>query len=189
MAALERSDIEFLESGVLAMARNRIVWLLILMLSATFTGYIIRHFQSTLEKVVALTVFIPMLMDTGGNAGSQSSTLIIRSLALNEVSFSNIAQVIWKEFRISLVVGITLASVNFLRILVIEKYPPTIAGIVSLTLILTVITAKLVGSCFPILAKKLKIDPAIMAAPLITTIVDAAALAIYLAFAVSLLPI
>ncbi|NLN06028.1 MAG: magnesium transporter [Firmicutes bacterium] len=183
MAALSPTDMEYLESGVFAMARKRIIWLLVLMLTATFTGYIIRNYQSTLEKAVALTVFIPMLMDTGGNAGSQSSTLIIRSLALNEISFRNIAQVIWKEFRVSLVVGLALAVVNFLRVLLIENYSIVIAGIVSLTLIFTVITAKLVGSSLPILAKQLKIDPAIMASPLITTIVDTISLIIYFSLA------
>ncbi|NLM45282.1 MAG: magnesium transporter [Firmicutes bacterium] len=183
MAALSPTDMEYLESGVFAMARKRIVWLLVLMLTATFTGYIIRNYQSTLEKAVALTVFIPMLMDTGGNAGSQSSTLIIRSLALNEISFHNILQVIWKEFRVSLVVGLALAAVNFLRVLLIERYSIVIAGIVSLTLIFTVITAKLVGSSLPILAKQLKIDPAIMASPLITTIVDTISLIIYFSLA------
>ncbi|HHX75318.1 MAG TPA: magnesium transporter [Firmicutes bacterium] len=183
MAALSPTDVEYLESGVFAMARKRIVWLLVLMLTATFTGYIIRNYQPTLEKVVALTVFIPMLMDTGGNAGSQSSTLIIRSLALNEINFRNILQVIWKEFRVSLVVGLTLACINFVRILLLEQYSTTIAGIVSVTLICTVITAKIVGSSLPILAKQLKIDPAIMASPLITTIVDTISLIIYFTLA------
>ena len=187
MAALEPTDVEYLESGVFAMARKRIVWLLVLMLSATFTGYIIRSYQTTLEKVVALTIFIPMLMDTGGNAGSQSSTLIIRSLALNEVNFRDIAQVMWKEFRVSVIVGITLAFVNFIRILLIERYSPPIAFTVSLTLFFTVMTAKIVGSSLPILAKQLKIDPAIMAAPLITTIVDSISLIIYFTLAAKIL--
>ena len=187
MAALQPTTEEYLDSSVLQMARQRITWLLFLMLSATFTGYIIRSYQSALEAVVALTVFIPMLMDTGGNAGSQSSTLIIRSLALNEISIHHLPKVLWKEFRVSLVVGSILASVNFIRILLVERYPVAVAATVSLTLVFTVMTAKIVGSSLPIFAKQLKIDPAIMASPLITTVVDTISLLIYFSLATRIL--
>ncbi|HZK24804.1 MAG TPA: magnesium transporter [Oscillospiraceae bacterium] len=183
MAAMQPTNEEYLDSGVLKMARQRITWLLFLMISATFTGYIIRTYQATLETVVALTVFIPMLMDTGGNAGSQSSTLIIRSLALNEVSIHDLVKILWKEFRVSIVVGFTLAFVNFFRILLIERYSVAVAATVSLTLVFTVITAKIVGASLPIIAKQLKIDPAIMASPIITTVVDTISLIIYFGLA------
>lgn len=184
MAALQPSDEEYLGSGVIALARKRIIWLLILMISATFTGYIIRNFEATLQSVVALAAFIPMLMDTGGNAGSQASTLIIRSLALGEVEFKDALKVVWKEIRVSLLVGLTLAFLNFLRILYLEKYPVSIALTVSLTLIFTIMAAKVIGSILPLLARQVRVDPAIMASPLITTIVDALSLTIYFTLAI-----
>ena len=183
MAAIQPSDEEYLNSGVLSLARKRIMWLLILMVSATFTGYIIRRFEATLEAVVALAVFIPMLMDTGGNAGSQASTLIIRSLALGEVKIKDIFKVIWMEFRVSFLVGIVLAVLNFLRIVFLERYPIPLALTVSLTLVCTVMCAKIIGGILPIIAQQLKIDPAIMASPMITTIVDAVSLLIYFTLA------
>ncbi len=184
MAAVQPTDDAYIETGVFKLARKRIVWLLVLMVSATFTGYIIRSFEETLEAVVALAAFIPMLMDTGGNAGAQSSTLVIRSIVLGEVDFKDMLKVIWKEMRISFIVGVTLAVVNFLRIYLLEGYSMQIALTVATTLIVTVITAKMLGGLLPMIAKKLKLDPAIMASPLITTIVDAVALMVYFYFAI-----
>ncbi|MFU0799729.1 MAG: magnesium transporter [Xylanivirga thermophila] len=183
MAAMEPSDELYLDTSVFVLAKRRFVWLLVLMVSATISGAIIRKFEYALESVVALTVFIPMLMDTGGNAGSQSSTLVIRSLALGEISFGDTLKVLWKELRVSLLVGIPLGIINFLRIRFIEGYDMLLALTVSSTLVVTVIFAKLVGGVLPILAKKMKIDPAIMASPLITTIVDALSLIFYFTFA------
>ena len=179
MAAMEPHEEEYLQTGIFSLARKRIVWLLFLMVSATFTGIVIRKYDEVLQSVVVLAVFIPMLMDTAGNAGSQSSTLIIRGIALGKISLNNYAKVFWKEFRVSIVVGSMLALLNFLRVLIIERVEMDIAIVVSLTLAITVIFAKLVGSMLPVIAKKLKLDPAIMAGPLITTIVDAIALIVY----------
>jgi len=179
MAAIEPSEEEYLKTGVFKLAKHRIMWLLILMLSATFTGNIIKRFEDVLQSVVVLTAFIPMLMDTGGNAGSQSSTLIIRGMALGEISMRDAFKVFWKELRVSIVVGIILALVNFLRIYYLEGVGVLVSITVCLTLFLTVLLAKVVGGLLPIAAKGLKLDPAIMASPLITTIVDAISLIIY----------
>ena len=189
MAAMEPSDKEYLKESVFALAKHRILWLLILMISATATGTIIRRYEDTLQSVVVLATFIPMLMDTGGNAGSQSSTLIIRGLALGEIKTKDVWKILWKEFRVSIIVGITLAIVNFLRILYFDKIGFTMTLVVCLSLFATVVIAKVVGGILPIAAKKLKLDPAIMASPLITTIVDACALVIYFTMATALLHI
>ena len=181
MAAMNPSDEEYLKESVFSLAKHRIVWLLVLMISATATGTIIRRYEEVLQSVVILAAFIPMLMDTGGNAGSQSSTLIIRGIALGEIQLSDIGKILWKEFRVSLIVGITLAVVNFLRIYYIDKAGLTISLVVCASLLFTVIIAKVVGGILPILAKAFKLDPAIMASPLITTIVDACALVVYFA--------
>lgn len=179
MAAMSPSEDEYLDTGVFNLAKHRILWLLFLMISATFTQRIITKFEDVLQSTVLLASFIPMLMDTGGNAGSQSSTLVIRGIALGEVHPKDIGKVIWKEFRISIIVGVTLALVNFLRIYYIEKVGFNIAITVSITLFFTVVASKVIGGILPIAAKKLKIDPAIMASPLITTIVDALSLTVY----------
>ena len=179
MAAMSPSEDEYLDTGVFNLAKHRIIWLLFLMISATFTQRIITKFEDVLQSTVLLASFIPMLMDTGGNAGSQSSTLVIRGIALGEVHPKDIGKVIWKEFRISIIVGVTLALVNFLRIYYIEKVGFNIAITVSITLFFTVVASKVIGGILPIAAKKLKIDPAIMASPLITTIVDALSLTVY----------
>lgn len=189
MAAMEPSDKEYLKESVFSLAKHRILWLLILMISATATGTIIRRYEDTLQSVVVLAAFIPMLMDTGGNAGSQSSTLIIRGLALGEIKTKDVWKILWKEFRVSIVVGITLALVNFLRILYFDKIGFIMTAVVCLSLFATVVIAKVVGGILPIAAKKLKLDPAIMASPLITTIVDACALMIYFTMATALLHI
>lgn len=181
MAGMNPSDEEYLKESVFSLAKHRILWLLVLMISATATGTIIRRYEEVLQSVVILAAFIPMLMDTGGNAGSQSSTLIIRGIALGEIQLSDIGKILWKEFRVSLVVGITLALVNFLRIYFIDKAGMTISLVVCASLLFTVVIAKVVGGILPILAKAFKLDPAIMASPLITTIVDACALIVYFA--------
>ena len=179
MNALAPSDEEYLSSSVVDLAKKRIYWLLFLMISATFTGIIIRRYEEVLNSVVILASFIPMLMDTGGNAGSQASTLIIRGLALGELQLRDFAKIIWKEFRISLLVGIILASINFLRLYYFEKISINVSLTVCLSMLLIVILAKVMGGILPILAKRLKMDPAIMAGPLITTVVDTFALIIY----------
>lgn len=189
MAAMAPSDDEYLETGVFRLAKNRLTWLLILMISATFTGAIIKRFEDVLVSVIVLNAFIPMLMDTGGNAGSQPSALVIRGLALGEIHFNDIGRVVWKELRVSLIVGVMLAAVNFLRILLFDSVGVMIALVVSITLIFTVVVAKLVGGVLPLLAQKVNIDPAIMAGPLITTIVDTLSLIIYFAIAKALLHI
>lgn len=179
MAAMAPSEERYLDTSILNLAKHRIVWLLVLMISATFTGRIIRKYEDVLQSIVVLTAFIPMLMDTGGNSGSQSSTLIIRGLALGEIELKDAGRVLWKEFRISTIVGLILAIVNFFRIYLFDTVGPMVALTVSFTLFLTVIISKVVGSLLPIAAKRLDIDPAIMAGPLITTVVDALSLILY----------
>lgn len=183
MAAMQPSDEEYLKTSVLTLAKNRIMWLLILMLSATFTGIIIKRFEDVLQSVVVLTAFIPMLMNTGGNAGSQSSTLIIRGISLGEIGMKDILKVLWKEIRVSIIAGLILAIVNFFRILYFEGVGVYVSLTVCATLFFVVIIAKMVGGLLPILAKSIKLDPAIMASPLISTIVDAISLLIYFGMA------
>lgn len=189
MAAMEPSDKEYLKDSVFSLAKHRILWLLILMISATATGTIIRKYEATLQSVVVLAAFIPMLMDTGGNAGSQSSTLVIRGLALGEIKTRDVWQILWKEFRVSIIVGFVLAGVNFLRIIYFDKIGFKMTMVVCGSLFATVVIAKVVGGILPVAAKKLNLDPAIMASPLITTIVDACALIIYFTMATALLHI
>ncbi len=183
MAAVQPTDEGYIGAGIFKLAKQRILWLLVLMISATFTGYIIKSFEDTLQTVVALTAFIPMLMNTGGNAGSQASTLVIRSIVLGEVNFRDTIVVVWKELRISVMVGTALSIINFLRVYYLEQYSFAISVTVSATLLFTVIVAKVIGGMLPLFAKKLRLDPAIMASPLITTIVDAVTLTIYFSFA------
>ncbi|MDF2891612.1 MAG: mgtE [Clostridia bacterium] len=187
MAAMAPSEEEYLKSSVFMLAKNRIVWLLVLMISATITGNIISKFQNVLQTIVILATYMPMLMNTGGNAGSQSSTLAIRGLALGEIRPRDYYMVIWKEFRVSILVGLVLASVNFLRILIFDQVTITIGIVVCVSLFFTVVIAKIVGGLLPLLAQKLKLDPAIMASPLITTIVDAVSLTIYFTMSTMLL--
>ena len=176
--SMEKHETSYFETSVLTHARKRFMWLLFLMLSATVTGTIITRYENAFSAVPLLVSFIPMLMDTGGNCGSQSSTLIIRGLALDEIHFSDIFRVMFKEFRISLVVGIGLAIANGIRLLIMYQNP-AIAFVVGCSLIGTIILSKLIGCTLPILAQKVKLDPAIMAAPLITTIVAACSVIIY----------
>jgi magnesium transporter len=187
MAAMVPSEASYLNSGVFELAKMRLPWLLILMLGASITGSIITKFENLLSTYVVLTIFIPMLMDTGGNSGNQSSTLIIRGLATEDVSLNDAGKVLWKEFRISLVVGIILATVNFAKNMVIDRVGLTVSLTVSVTVALIVILAKMVGGILPLLAKKLKLDPAIMAGPLITTLVDGLGLMVYFGIASVLL--
>ena len=189
MAAMNPSDEEYLKESVMSLAKHRIIWLLVLMISATFTGMVIKKYEEVLQSAVYLAVFIPMLMDTGGNAGSQSATLVIRGIALEEIEFSDIFKVIWKEFRVSVLVGFILSAVNFVRIYYFTKSGLETSLVVAISMFLTVIMAKVIGGVLPLIAKSLKIDPAIMASPLITTIVDTAALIIYFQLSVIFLHI
>jgi len=189
MAAIQPTEEEYLDATTFMIARKRLLWLLILMISATVSGYIIRKYEVALEAVVALTAFIPMLMDTAGNAGSQASVTVIRSLVLGELKFGDILKVIFKEVRVGILVGVALALVNFIRVCFIEGYDFGIAITISLTLVFTVIIAKIIGGTLPMIAKRIGLDPAIMASPLITTIADAISLTIYFSLAVWILHI
>lgn len=183
MAAMAPSEEAYLDTSVFSLAKHRITWLLILMVGAALTGGIITRFEYVLSSMTILTAFIPMLMDTGGNSGSQSSTLIIRGLATGEVTLKDKWKVLWKEFRISVLVGLSLGLANFLKNMYIDKVGIEVAITVSITLMATVMMAKMIGGVLPLIAKKLKLDPAIMAGPLITTIVDSLALVLYFTIA------
>lgn len=192
MAAMIPNEETYFKTGVFTHARNRILWLLVLMISSTFTGAIIQKYENAFAAVPILVAFIPMIMGTGGNCGSQSSTLVIRGLALDEIKISDIFKVIWKEFRVAIVVGTILAVVTAIRIYF--QYGSEYQGeivhlsiVVGLTLILTAILAKLVGGILPMIAKTLKLDPAIMAAPLISTIVDMCSILIFFKCAVMIM--
>ena len=194
MAAMTPSEKTYLKSTPFDLFKHRIPWLMLLMVSATFTGMIITSFEEALALLPALTAFIPMLMDTGGNCGSQSSVTVIRSLSLDELKFGDIFRVMWKEARTALLCGATLAVVCFLKILLIDRLLMgnqsinlLVDGVVSLTLCVTVVIAKFVGCSLPLLAKRLGFDPAVMASPFITTIVDALSLLVYFLFAKTLL--
>ena len=196
MAAMLPSDKPYLKTGVWETWKARTPWLLMLMLSATFTGIILTHFENALAACGILTAFIPMLSGTGGNSGTQASTAIIRALSLDEVRFSDLLQVVWKEFRVSICCGICLAVANFIKMMLVDRMllnnpavTPMVALVVCATLVGTVLCAKLVGSILPILAEKIGFDPAVMASPFITTIVDALSLLIYFRFATVLLGI
>lgn len=178
MSALIPSEDEYLKTGVFTLARNRITWLLILMISGTISSAIISGYEAVLASSIILSSFFPILMDTGGNAGSQSSTLIIRGMAVGEIDMSDVFKVIWKEIRVGLIAGSILGSVNFVR-LILLRTPLNVNITVSLSLICAVVVAKSIGCLLPMAAKKLKFDPAIMAGPLITTIVDATSLIIF----------
>ncbi len=187
MSALSHSETEYLDSSVMTLARKRIFWLLFLMISATFTGIVIQRYESALaiDGMLILVAFIPMLMDTGGNAGSQSATLVIRGMALGEISIKDFFEVLFKEIRVSLVVGLALSVVNLLRIWMFNK-DLMLALSVSIAMFFTVIIANVVGGTLPLIARKFKLDPAIMAAPIITTIVDVLALIVYFSVAMKL---
>lgn len=182
MAAMNPSEKPYFETSVWGHAKNRIVWLLVLMLSATITGTILTHYENAFQAIPLLVSFIPMLMDTGGNCGSQSATLIIRGIALDEIHFSDILRVMFKEFRISLIVGCALAAANGLRILIMYQ-SLEMAFVIAMSLIATIVISKMIGCILPLCAKKIHLDPAIMAAPLITTLVDTCSVMVYFAIA------
>ncbi|MCL1851584.1 MAG: magnesium transporter [Peptococcaceae bacterium] len=183
MAALNPSYEPYLKTKIFKLAGNRIVWLMVLMLSATFTGSIISHFEDSIAVLPALIAFIPMLMGTGGNAGSQSSTLIIRGMALGEIQIRDILKVIWREVRVGAICGLALGLVNFARIYLMNGKDAVMSLTVTLSLFCTIILAKSAGCILPIVAKKLRIDPAILAAPLISTIIDGTSLIVYFSIA------
>ena len=189
MAAISPTDKPYMRTGVFETWKKRIPWLLILMISATFTGKIIQSYEDALATYVVLTSFIPMLMDTGGNAGGQASVTIIRGLSLNEIEYKDWFKIVIKELLVALLIGATLAVANFIKLMLIDKVSLIIAFVVCITLIVTVIFAKLVGCSLPMLAKKLGFDPAVMASPFITTIVDAISLIAYFNIARMLLEI
>ncbi len=194
MGGMTPSEKTYLKSSVFELFKNRIPWLMLLMVSATFTGMIITAFEDALAAQVALTAFIPMLMGTGGNSGSQSSVTIIRSLSLGELKFSDLPRVVWKEIRTAVLCGVVLGAVCFVKIMLVDGYlmhngniTPIVSAVVCLALTVTVLLAKIVGSLLPMIAKKLKLDPAVMASPFISTIVDALSLFVYFMFAKALL--
>ncbi len=189
MAAIVPSDKPYMKTGVFETWKKRIPWLLLLMISATFTGSIITSFEDALSVCVILTAYIPMLMDTGGNAGGQASVTIIRGLSLNEIEFSDALLVVWKEIRVAMLCGLTLAAANFAKLLFFDKVTILVAAVVCLTLMAAVLIAKVVGCILPMLAKKIGFDPAVMASPFITTIVDALSLLIYFRIATLILNI
>ena len=180
-------DRPYMKEGVFETWKKRIPWLLILMISATFTGKIIQIYEDALATYVVLTSFIPMFMDTGGNAGGQASVTIIRGLSLNEIQYRDVFKIIWKEIRVAVLVGVTLAAANFVKLMLIDRVSVLIALVVCITLMITVMAAKIVGCTLPILAKRIGFDPAVMASPFITTIVDALSLIIYFQVARALL--
>ena len=194
MGGMLPSEKTYLKSTPVDLFKHRIPWLMLLMVSATFTGMIISAFEGALSLLPALTAFIPMLMDTGGNCGSQSSVTVIRALSLDELKFNDLVKVVWKEIRTAVLCGLTLAMVCFLKILVVdrllmgnENISLLVDGVICLTLAVTVLIAKVVGCTLPLLAKKVGFDPAVMASPFITTIVDALSLLVYFMFAKTLL--
>ena len=195
MAAIAPTDKPYLKTSVWNLWKVRIPWLILLMLSATFTGIIISSFEDALSKLVVLTAFIPMLMGTGGNSGSQASVTVIRGLSVGEIDVKDILRVMWKEIRVSVLCGVSLAVACFIKVILVDGkilgtpgITENVALVVSLTLCLTVISAKIIGCMLPIFAKKLKMDPAVMASPFITTIVDAVSLLVYFGIAKAFLP-
>ena len=189
MAAITPTDKPYIDTGFFETYKKRIPWLLLLMISATFTGAIITKYENALGAYVVLTAYIPMLMDTGGNAGSQASVSIIRGLSLDEIQFSDIFRIQGKEFLVAILCGLTLGTANFIKLLVFDKISVIIAAVVCLTLLFTIVVAKFVGCSLPILAKRIGFDPAVMASPFITTIVDAISLIIYFQLASHILNI
>ncbi len=189
MAAIVPTDKPYMKTTVFETWKKRIPWLLLLMISATFTGSIITSFEDALSACVALTAYIPMLMDTGGNAGGQASATIIRGLSLNEIEFKDAFRVLWKETKVAVLCGLTLAAANFLKLLLFDHVAIAVAMVVCLTLIAAVFIAKVIGCLLPMLAKKIGFDPAVMASPFITTIVDALSLLIYFSIATAVMHI
>lgn len=189
MAAIVPSDKPYMKTSVLETWKKRMPWLLLLMISATFTGKIIASFENALSTYVVLTAFIPMLMDTGGNAGGQASVTIIRGLSLHEIEFQDMFRILWKEIRVALLCGITLALANFAKLMLFDRVGLSVSLVVCLTLAVAVVIAKMVGCILPLIAKKIGFDPAVMASPFVTTIVDALSLLVYFQIAAQLLNI
>lgn len=189
MTAITPTDKPYLKTGVFETWYKRIPWLLLLMISSTFTQMIITSFEEALAAQVALTAFIPMLMGTGGNSGSQSSVTVIRGLSLDEIQFKDMFKVVWKETRVAILCGVTLGIANFAKLMIFDRLDVLISLVVSLTLVVTVLCAKVIGCVLPILAKKIGFDPAVMASPFITTAVDAISLLVYFGIATALLGI
>ena len=187
MAAIMPSDKPYMKTGIWETFKKRIPWLLLLMVSATFTGQIISHFEDALSTCAALIMFIPMLMDTGGNAGGQASVTVIRGLSLGEITYKDTLRIIWKEARVALLCGVTLAVANFAKLMLFDRVGFSVSLVVCLTLIVAILIAKLIGCTLPVLAKRIGFDPAVMASPFITTIVDALSLMVYFQFASGLL--
>ena len=196
MNAIMPNEKPYLKMGIVETWKSRIMWLLFLMVSATFTSMILNSFEDKLSAMIVLTSFIPMLTGTSGNSGGQASAVIIRALSLNEISFKDIFKVVWKEIRVGFLCGITLAAVNFVKIWFVDRALLGMSEItiwvdlvISLTLIIEIMFAKVVGCVFPILAKKIKLDPAVISSPFITTVMDALSLLIYFWLATAILKI
>ena len=196
MAGMAPSDKPYLRTGILETWKSRVPWLLVLMLSATLTSMVLTSYETSLAACTALTAFIPMLTGTGGNSGTQASTAVIRGLSLGEVEFSDTLQVIWKEIRVAVMCGVTLAACNFVKLMTVDRIllhntgvTATVAFVICLTMVFTVLCAKTVGSLLPLLAERIHLDPAVMASPFITTIVDALSLLVYFRFATLILHI
>ena len=191
MAAISPTDKPYLKTGAWKIFLTRIPWLTLLMLSATISGYIITAYEDALlaSGMVMLTSFIPMLMNTAGNSGSQASVTVTRGISIGDIEFSDLPRVVWKELRISILCGITLAVVSFLKMVFFDRIDILIAAVISLTLIVAVLFAKVIGCSLPMVAKKIGLDPAVMASPFITTIVDALTLVVYFTIASALLHI
>ena len=189
MAAIVPSDKPYMKTSVYETWKKRMPWLLLLMISATFTGSILTTFEDALMAYGALIAYIPMLMDTGGNAGGQASVTIIRGLSLNEIEFKDAFRVVWKEIRVAVLCGLTLAAANFIKLLLLDRVELMVAIVVCLTLVVAVMIAKIVGCTLPMLAKRIGFDPAVMASPFITTIVDVLSLLVYFQIATYLLHI
>ncbi|MGN0489495.1 MAG: magnesium transporter [Ruminococcus sp.] len=197
MAAITpNTDKPYLKIGIFDTWKSRIPWLLLLMISATFTGMIISSFEDALATSVVLTAFIPMLMDTGGNSGSQASVTVIRAISLDEIEFKDLFRVLWKEIRVAFFCGISLSAAAFVKVILVDRLlmgnaevTIAVALVVCLTLALTVVVAKIIGCCLPMIAYKLGFDPAVMASPFITTIVDAVSLVVYFLIATNILGI
>lgn len=187
MAAIMPTEKPYMKTSVFETYKKRIPWLLLLMISATFTSMIIKHYEAALATAAILSAYIPMLMDTGGNAGGQVSVTVIRALSLHDIEYSVSGDYL-KELRVALCCGGTLAAANFVKLLVFDRLSLTVAAIICLTLISTVIVAKIIGCTLPILAKRVGFDPAVMASPFITTIVDAVSLMIYFRIATAMMP-
>jgi magnesium transporter len=189
MAAIMPSDKPYLKTGIFATWAQRMPWLLLLMISATFTGSIISSFEDALAIMPVLVAYIPMLMDTGGNAGGQASVTIIRGLSLNEIELKDIFKVVWKEIRVAFLCGSALAAANFVKLMLFDRVTLPVAIAVCLTLFCAVLIAKIIGCTLPIFAQRIGFDPAVMASPFITTIVDALSLLVYFAIATAVLGI